>query len=90
MRKSGSTLTLMALSLVLASPAIAMHHGSASGADSEKGGKASRFDKMDTNGDGKISRDEFVAMAAKRFDKMDANGDGSLSQDEMKRPRKQR
>lgn len=66
---------------VLASPATAGHHKSGEG-------KKDRFAKTDTNGDGVISRDEFMARAAKRFEKMDANGDGSLSKDEMKRPRK--
>ena len=68
---------------VLASPAAAGHHKSGEG-------KQDRFAKYDANGDGKISRDEFLSMAGERFEKMDANGDGSLSKDEMKRPHKKR
>lgn len=70
---------------LLAAPASAGHHKS--GEESGKG-KQGRFAKTDTNGDGVISRAEFMAVAAKRFDKMDANSDGSLSKDEMKRQRK--
>lgn len=43
--------------------------------------------KLDTNGDGTVDRDEFVAGAVKkqqqRFEKLDANGDGALSLDEF-------
>ncbi len=36
----------------------------------------------DANGDGKISRDEFVAAALHRFDRADANHDGQLTKAE--------
>ena len=44
-----------------------------------------RFDKFDTNGDGKLSREEAAAYPdiAQRFDQMDANKDGFLSRDEL-------
>lgn len=72
---------------VLASPVTAGHHKSGEGSGD---GKQGRFAKYDANGDGKITREEFMSMAGKRFDKMDANGDGSLSKGEMKRPHKKR
>lgn len=48
-----------------------------------------RFSDVDTNGDGSVSRDEFVAAhvaraekrAAQRFERLDADGDGVLSRD---------
>jgi len=38
---------------------------------------------MDTNGDGKVSRDEHAAAARKMFATMDANGDGKVTAAEM-------
>ncbi|MGR3511443.1 MAG: EF-hand domain-containing protein [Paracoccaceae bacterium] len=48
-----------------------------------------RFAELDTNGDGTISQDEFVAgqaaraedRAARMFERLDADGDGTLSRD---------
>lgn len=37
---------------------------------------------LDANGDGLVSKDEFLAAARQRFAKMDANGDGFISADE--------
>lgn len=34
--------------------------------------------RMDPNGDGSVSREEFEARALKRFDRMDANHDGTI------------
>ena len=44
-----------------------------------------RFGKLDTNGDGRLSREEAAAYPeiAQRFDQMDANKDGFLSRDEL-------
>ena len=42
------------------------------------------FDKIDTNHDGKISKDEWLAHSSAMFDKIDANHDGSLTKDEFK------
>jgi Ca2+-binding EF-hand superfamily protein len=37
---------------------------------------------MDTNGDGEVSKDEFIAMTLRRFDMMDTNHDGQLTKAE--------
>jgi len=51
--------------------------------DKERG---EHWKKLDTNGDGKISKDEAKAAPrlAERFDAIDANKDGFITQDEMK------
>ena len=41
----------------------------------------------DTNHDGAIARDEFVAAALQRFDKMDTNRDGTVSPEERRAAR---
>jgi len=41
--------------------------------------------RLDTNGDGTVSKDEFLAAAKTRFAKLDKNGDGFLSADEIAR-----
>jgi Ca2+-binding EF-hand superfamily protein len=48
-----------------------------------------RIEKIDTNGDGKFSREESAKYKgiAKDFDKIDANKDGYLTKDEMKAQR---
>ncbi len=48
------------------------------------GGKHCKMKKMDTDGDGTVSKDEFMAHAEKKFSHKDKNGDGVLSPDEMK------
>lgn len=39
--------------------------------------------KMDANGDGTVSQDEFVAAAKSRFARLDKNGDGFIDADEV-------
>lgn len=50
-----------------------------------KGGYGNRpsFEEVDTNGDGKITRDEMQARAAARFGEADSDGDGAISREEM-------
>jgi len=50
------------------------------GAGAEKSG--CKMMRMDANGDGKVSREEFMQGHAAMFDKMDSNGDGMLDMDE--------
>lgn len=60
-----------------ATPALADHH---------KGGdhKGKMFEKHDTNGDGVISKDEFLKGAEERFSKMDTDGNGEVTKEEAK------
>ena len=39
---------------------------------------ARAMERLDTDGDGRISRAEFAAASQERFQRMDANGDGFL------------
>ncbi len=64
-----SALILGALSL---STIHAGHHG---------GGK--KMEMMDTDGDGAVSKEEFMSHKEQRFMKKDENGDGVLSEEEM-------
>ena len=61
------------------SPVMAEDNGNHYGHD--KGGF---MQKIDTDGDGKISKSEFVNSHEERFSKMDANGDGYIEREEMK------
>jgi len=53
-----------------------------------------RFEEMDTNGDGKIERAEYVEYEIKkaneRFDVADENGDGFITRKEAERAMKQK
>ncbi len=78
---------VLSLSLM---PAFAGEYGSKEGYHSGKeGGMAGKehmrhrwFQKMDKDGDGKISQDEFEEATEKKFKHLDANGDGSVTQEE--------
>jgi hypothetical protein len=55
-------------------------------ARAEKKKAEARFDAMDGNKDGKLSRDEVAGRSeylASNFDKLDGNKDGSLSWEEF-------
>jgi hypothetical protein len=45
--------------------------------------RRSPFDEMDTNHDGFVSRDEFIAYQKKRFDEFDTNHDGRIDAKEI-------
>ncbi len=45
--------------------------------------RPSRFDEIDTNHDGVITRDEFLAGEKKRFDEFDTNHDGKIDAKEV-------
>jgi len=78
------TITAVTLALcgtVAAAPAFADDHG---GSSKDRGGM---FEKNDTNGDGAISKAEFLSHAEEKFADMDADGNGEISKDEAKAKR---
>lgn len=62
-------------------------------ADHEGGGKAEGkcgegkcgVKRMDTNGDGKVSKEEFMKMEEAKFTAMDTDNDGTIDAAEMKK-----
>lgn len=45
--------------------------------------KQVRFDRLDDNDNGSLSRSEYTSLAHKRFERLDDNGDGNLSASEI-------
>lgn len=45
--------------------------------------KEKMFERSDKDGDGKISREEFLAQGSQHFSKMDTNGDGVVTKEEL-------
>ena len=74
------TMAVFALSFAV-TPAFAEGDGGG-----HKGGKM--FEKQDTNGDGVISKSEFLAHAEEKFSKIDADGNGEITKEEGKSARK--
>lgn len=52
------------------------HHG--------KGHHGKHFDKRDSDGNGEVSKAEWLAGAEERFAKMDADGSGAITREEYK------
>ncbi len=44
-----------------------------------------RFNKMDINGDGRLSKNEIKGPMLEKFDRIDTNNDGTLSLEELKK-----
>ena len=85
------TALLASISLGVAEdkPAAAPAETTKPAADAPKVDVSAAFKKADTNGDGKISKEEFLvgkkdpAKAEERFKKLDKDGDGFLSLEEF-------
>ena len=69
---------LSSMAIMLSAPAFAEK-----GSD-DTGHHGGKMEALDTNGDGMISKDEFMDAHIKRFEKMDSNSDGNVSMDEIK------
>lgn len=77
--KLGTALLILGLALPVA----------AQGPQRSEGGRGQNRRQMDTNKDGRISRDEWKGPAD-MFDRVDSNHDGSLSADEIRNGRQGR
>lgn len=82
-----SFLTVMAASIALVS-VTAAHAQTPAANSAQRGQRLERledemFKRMDTNGDGVISKQEFMDQAEKRFKRLDANGDGQITREEL-------
>ncbi|MCD8497515.1 MAG: hypothetical protein LRZ85_05205 [Alphaproteobacteria bacterium] len=73
-------LTLAAVAMI-AVPVTAHAEDTAKG---DHKGPGKMFEETDTDGDGMMSKDEFMAFHEKRFAEMDGNGDGKISTEEAK------
>lgn len=81
------TLLAASLGLVLAgSQAYADDHAGDHGKPPMEGEHKNPFDK---DGDGALSKSEFLAMQTAHFEKADANNDGKVTREEMKNSRKE-
>jgi len=58
--------------------------GGKCGGDKAKEAKADYFKAMDTNNDGKVTKEEFTAHAAKEYAKKDKNNDGKVEGSECR------
>jgi hypothetical protein len=67
--------TILTISVLALTVAHASHHG---------GGK-DKMKMMDSDGNGSVSKEEFMNYKEQKFMKKDANGDGMLTEDEMKK-----
>lgn len=48
------------------------------------------FQEMDTNGDGKVSKEEWAAFHETKFSSLDKDGDGFVSAEELKEHKKEK
>lgn len=74
--KSSLPLAAVILALGFSTPALAE--------DGHKGDhhKGKMFEKHDTNGDGVVSKAEFLAVHTEKFDEIDADNSGDITKDE--------
>ena len=78
MKKKFFLTAAIAALLMTTTPAFAEDH------ESGEGHRGKMLEKIDTDGNGEISKDEFIDAHTKHFEEADTDGSGSLSRDEMK------
>src|SRR4030095_11580227 len=77
-------MTRKILTVVAAATGFALYGGASPDvAQANTGSVDTQFERMDTNGDGKISADEHATGAKDMFDRMDADKDGKVTASEM-------
>tara|TARA_B100001989_G_C24550561_1_gene474265 strand:+ start:2288 stop:2608 length:321 start_codon:yes stop_codon:yes gene_type:complete len=76
--------TTLAICALASTPALADHHEG--GKMKEKMGMKhdKMFDKHDSNADGVVTKEEFMAHVEEKFNKMDADGNGEITKDESR------
>lgn len=81
-----SKLKMMAMVVVAAAMFLGDNHVLAQDRPAPGGWRQDRFNAMDTNNDGKVSYEEYMAyhqkLSEERFKSMDADGDGFVTQEE--------
>ena len=80
---SATALALMASSAYAATTTTTTTSSTTPAPVTKEGHGGGMLAKLDTNKDGFISKDEFLASASKHFDMMDINHDGKISKDEI-------
>ena len=88
-----SKLKIIATVVVTAVMFLGGNHVLAQGRSASGGWMQDRFSAMDTNNDGKVSYEEYMAyhqkLSEERFKSMDADGDGFVTQEEYQEAAKQ-
>jgi hypothetical protein len=80
-------LALSAVAIALSTtPAFADRHEDG---DHKKGQKGKMFEKLDADGDGTVTKAEFLSVHEEHFAKMDADGDGSITKEESEAAREE-
>lgn len=82
MKKLFMTAAIIGAFALTSNAVLAEHHDEG---DEHKG---KRMERVDTDGDGSISKAEFIAKHEAMFVKMDKDGNGELSKEEMKNGKK--
>ncbi len=77
--------TLAVVAMTVSGAAFACPMGNCTGEGGPRGkDKAGQFfARADADGDGKVSKEEHLAMAEQRFEMMDTDGDGYITKEEM-------